>query len=70
MTYEVTLTIDEPEKIHILKTEFESLEKERFTVKTKKDTVEITAEDATALKAVLNSVCKVLIVYEKTRQIK
>ena len=70
MSYEITLTIDEPEKIRILKTEFESLEKKRFTVKTKKDTVEITAEDATALKAILNSVCKVLIVYEKMRQIK
>ncbi len=70
MSYEVTLTIDEPEKIRILKTEFESLEKKRFAVKTKKDTVEITAEDATALKAILNSVCKVLIVYEKMRQIK
>ncbi|MCK4670642.1 MAG: hypothetical protein KAT43_05565 [Nanoarchaeota archaeon] len=70
MTYEVTLKIDEPEKIRILKTEFESLEKQRFTIKTKKDTVEITAEDATALKAILNSVCKVLIVYEKMRQIK
>ena len=70
MSYTATLKIDEPEKIRILKTEFESLEKERFTVKTTKDAVEITAEDATALKAILNSVCKVLTVYEKMRKIK
>lgn len=70
MSYKAVLEIDDPEKIRILKTEFESLQKERFTVKTQKNRVEISAQDATALKAILNSVCKVLAVYEKMRKIK
>ncbi len=33
-----------------------------------KTIVEITADDATALRAVTNSVCKALIIYEKTEK--
>jgi len=32
-------------------------------------TIKITAKDATALRAVLNSVCKILIVYEKAQKV-
>lgn len=31
--------------------------------------IEVSARDATALRAVLNSVCKTLIVFEKARQV-
>ncbi len=66
--YEAVILVNDPEKIKILKTEFESVKTDRFEILTEKE-VKIRAKDAVALKSALMSVSKALEVYEKMQGI-
>ena len=69
MSYHAIIKVDDKDKLRIIGTELKNLKKERFQVKVEKD-VEISAEDATALKTALNTVSKILEVYEKMVKVK
>jgi len=71
MKYHLSLTIDEDGAIELLEPELRRFEGGRSTIKLSKregkGLVEITAEDATALRASMDSVAQLLKVYEKMR---
>ncbi|MBW3012196.1 hypothetical protein KY311_03350 [Candidatus Woesearchaeota archaeon] len=70
MSYQATIEINNPDQIKLLKTEFDNLKKQRFQAVIEDKKIKIKAEDATALKAILNSVSNVLAVFEKMEKIK
>ncbi len=70
MSYTAVIEIENPDQLKLLKAEFKSIEKERFKATVEGDKLKITAEDATALKAILNSVSNTLIVFEKMEKLK
>ena len=67
--YTATIEVDSKEKLRILKTELENLNKERFQIKVS-DKVIIKADDAISLKTCFNTIAKILEVYEKMGNIK
>ncbi len=67
--YKAIIEIKSRERLQILKTELENLKKERFDIKVS-DKVYVEANDAVALKTCLNTISKILEVYEKMESIK
>ncbi|MBW2987004.1 hypothetical protein KY336_00500 [Candidatus Woesearchaeota archaeon] len=69
MSYKCVIELDDSKKRDVLKSEFKDLETNRFQIKIK-DEVIVTAEDAVALRAALNSICKALYIFDKAKEIK
>jgi tRNA threonylcarbamoyladenosine modification (KEOPS) complex Pcc1 subunit len=69
MSYKCIIHIDDSKKRDVLKSEFKDLKTDRFQIKIDEEVI-VTAEDAVALRAALNSVCKALYIFDKTKEIK
>ncbi|MBD3259354.1 hypothetical protein GF371_01860 [Candidatus Woesearchaeota archaeon] len=69
MSYRCVIQIEDAKKKDVLRSEFKDLKTERFQIKTDKEVI-VTAKDAVALRAALNSVCKALYIFDKSKEIK
>ncbi|MBW3013184.1 hypothetical protein KY325_03445 [Candidatus Woesearchaeota archaeon] len=69
MSYKCVIQIDDNKKRDVLKAEFKDLKTDRFQITTGKEVI-VTAKDAVALRAALNSICKALYVFDKAKEIK
>jgi tRNA threonylcarbamoyladenosine modification (KEOPS) complex Pcc1 subunit len=70
MSYNAEIEIKNTAQLKLLNAEFKGVEKERFKAVVEGSKIKISAEDATALKAILNSVSNTLVVFEKMESIK
>lgn len=70
MSYSAEIEIDDPNKIKLLETEFKNLTKDRFQTSIKDNKIKLVAEDATALKAILNSISDSIQIFEKMEKLK
>ena len=68
MNYAVTIEIEDPKLLKLLKVEYEKVEKDRFQVEVGRN-IRVRAKDATALKAILNSIVNLFAVFEKMERI-
>ncbi|MFP4423975.1 MAG: KEOPS complex subunit Pcc1 [Candidatus Woesearchaeota archaeon] len=68
MKYSAHIRVSDPLAYQVLKPEETSFHRAGWTI-TKKGDISITAQDTTALKAMINSVSKALNIIEKTRSI-
>jgi len=69
MNYTATIDIKNPALLKLLEVEYKKVKKERFQVTVDKD-IKVRAKDATALKAVLNSIANSIIIFEKMEKVK
>ncbi|MBD3248932.1 hypothetical protein GF336_02700 [Candidatus Woesearchaeota archaeon] len=72
-TAEIIVETGEPEKlIDCFKPEIKKGDRSKFDIKENERSVvfEVSAKDSTALRATLNSISKLLIVYEKINEVK
>jgi len=69
MNFTATIGIKNPKLLKLLKTEYKKVKKERFEVYVDKD-IKVKAKDATALKAILNSISNSIIIFEKMEKLK
>lgn len=74
MRYNLILTVDDPSAFRLLEPEMRDQKRERSSIrlqkKEKKTIIDITAEDAVALRASADSIIQLLKVYEKMGQAK
>lgn len=65
MTYQVTLSLPDPDMVKVLRAEL--LSTQRSTMEIQDQQLHISAKDATALRAALSSITRLLTVYEKAQ---
>ena len=65
MKYELTLTIKDPKIFTLLEPEIQKFSKKRSSIKFNKNSIQIQAADAVALRATSDSIMQLLKVIEK-----
>jgi tRNA threonylcarbamoyladenosine modification (KEOPS) complex Pcc1 subunit len=69
MSYTAAIEVKNPALLKLLAVEYKKVKKDRFDVSVDRN-VQISAKDATAFKAILNSVANSIQVFEKMEKIK
>jgi len=70
MKYKIEICVDDKNIQELLKSEYQTLKKRRFETSMQKEKLIVRADDAIALRAVINSIMNTIVIYEKLKVLK